>query len=94
MWGIIIFCLVFLVAGILIAVFPRWLVEFNFYIDRGIDRGLEKYKDQTYLISNESHIRSAYHEKSKRFILWVRILGIVIALVAVLVLYLQINSPK
>ena len=82
MWGEAIFCLVFLVAGILIAVYARWTVKLLYDINKDIVEGLGSSR-----IPHLTDILVPKFQKGKWFVLYARIFGIAVAIVAAFGLY-------
>ena len=90
MWGYIIFCLVFLVAGILVAVFARFLVSLSYDINKEI----EEHQDKIVKIPHLSDIWSPYSSRGNFFILLMRIFGVILAVSAALILYVIISNSN
>ena len=88
MWGYIIFCLVFLALGILIAVYAKWIIELNYDINKDVDENLDKIVKLPHL----SNIWSPYSSRVKFFVLLARIFGIFIAIGSALGLYVVISN--
>ena len=88
MWGYIIFGLVFLALGILIAVYTRWITELFYDINKDISKGLEK----SSRIPHITDILAPNFMKGKGFILYARIFGIVWAIFSALGLYVVISN--
>ena len=88
MWGYIIFCLVFLALGILMAIYARWIVELSYDINKDISEGVEKISRVPHL----TNILAPNFLKGKWFVLYARIFGIVIAIFSALGLYVVISN--
>ena len=78
MWGEIIFVLVFLALGILMAIYAKWIVELFYDINKDISKGLEK----SSRIPHLTDILAPNFLKGKWVALYVRIFGILMAILA------------